>query len=108
MPDEGAEQVAASVIDNVIEPALSDLQRSVSGAATALSRRAGVSLVLGSALTSVGLLALAPLTVPGAIVGAGSLLASYGDFVKDRKEVGLSDMYFLWKLSETAARHRRD
>ncbi|WP_329788688.1 hypothetical protein V1227_29865 [Lentzea sp. DG1S-22] len=99
IPDADAEQVASDVIDDVIEPALIELNRKMSRAVEVLERRSLLAIGVSVTLTTVGLLAFAPLVGPGIIVGAGGLIANYNDFLKDKKEVKLSDMHFLWRIA---------
>lgn len=105
LPQADSEQVAKSVIDDVIEPALIDLDRKLMRASDALLKRSAAAIGIGTVLTTVGLLAFAPLVAPGIIVGAGGLLANFNDYLKDCKEVKLSDMHFLWHLSERSVSH---
>jgi len=109
LPDANAEKVAESVYEDVLEPALISLDRKTSKAVDLLAKRSIATLAVGSVVTTVGLLAFAPIVVPGIVIAAGGTLANYLEWVKDRKEVELSDLHFLWQLTEkAAARHSRD
>ena len=59
-----------------------------------LGARSAVAIAAGGVLTTVGLLAFAPLTVPGLILASGGLVANYADFLKDRRDVDLADLHF--------------
>lgn len=103
LPGEDAESVAESVVDDVLRPAVAGLERKMRRSSDLLRRRSAAALVTGGAITTVGLLSFAPLTVPGLVLGVGGLLANYGDVLKDRREVELSDLHFLWRVSDRAA-----
>lgn len=103
-PDASDDEVSEAVVDEIIEPALIDIDRKLMKASDVLQKRSAAALVVGTALTTVGLLAFAPLVAPGVVVGMGGILANVNDYLKDRKEVRLSDMYFLWHLSNKALR----
>ena len=107
MSEDDSGRMAQSVIDDVLEPALIDMDRKLIRAGEALAKRSAAVVVVGSVLTTVGLLAFAPLVAPGIIVGAGGLVTNINDYLKDRKEVKLSDMYFLWRLSDRFAKHSK-
>jgi hypothetical protein len=100
-----AQQIAESVIDDVLEPALIGIDRKMNRAVELLTKRSAVSLSVGVALATVGLLTFAPIAGPGFILGAGAWAASHADYIKDQRDVKLNDMYFLWRLSERSLRH---
>jgi hypothetical protein len=102
--DETATQLAREIADDVITPALNDISRRLDVAQTALSRKAAIHAVMGSAITTVGLLAGAPLVLTAGIGALGLALPVVDQYFDARKEVEMNDMYFLWRQEE---RHRR-
>lgn len=100
-----AARIADSVVDDVLEPAIIELDRKVSRAGELLAQRSGVAIAIGTVVTTVGLLAFAPLAAPGIVIAAGGVLASANDFLKDKKDVKLSDMHFLWRLANRSHHH---
>lgn len=98
LPEGNAAQVAASVLDDVIEPALIRIDQKVSGAADLLSKRGLVTSFAGTTVATVGFLALTPLAVGGITVGTAALLASVNDYLKEKREIRQDEMYFLWKI----------
>jgi hypothetical protein len=105
IPDGTAQDVADSVLDDVIRPALARINKRTNDAANLLLGRSAVSVVVGSAVAIVGFIAFAPLAVPGVVIGSGGLLATANDFLKSNRDISESDMYFLWKLDQRAAHH---
>ena len=65
MPTADSDQIAESVIDDLLEPALQQIDRKLIRATELLARRSVASAALGVALATVGLLAFAPVAVPG-------------------------------------------
>jgi hypothetical protein len=105
LPGADAEQVANSVYEDVLEPMLINLDRKAKKAVDLLGKMSIGSAALGAALTTVGLLTLAPVAIAGVTIGAGGLLTSYHGWLKDRREIELADLHFLWQLNNKAARH---
>lgn len=102
---EDIDSVAAQVYEDVIAPALTTMDRKLQGARSTLLQRSSLSVGVGAALTTVGLIAFAPVVVPGLVLALGGGVASGHDFIKDRKSVQMSDLHFLWRVSEKAGRH---
>jgi hypothetical protein len=103
-PAENAYQVAQSVYDDVIEPALIDMERKIDKAAEIFVKRSVAAVTVGTIMTTVGLLAFPPIAAPGIVIGTSAFLANYHELLKDKREVELSDLHFLWRLSSRAAR----
>ena len=100
-----AESVADSVYEDIIEPALITLDRKVDHAAKIFAKKSVVAASVGTVATTVGLLAFPPITAAGLAVLVGGMLVNYNELLKERKEVELSDLYFLWRLTDKAAAH---
>src|SRR5262249_54009423 len=108
LPEANAEQIADSVYRDVLEPQIIALERKTAKAADLLSKRAMATFAIGSIVTTVDLLAFTPLVAPGIVIAAGGTLANYLEWLKDRKEIELSDLHFLWRLDEEAAARHLD
>lgn len=104
-PAENSYRIAQSVYDDVLEPALNDMERRLQKAAEIFMKKSAAAVTVGTIMATVGLLTFAPIAAPGMVIAAGGLLASYNELLKDKREVQLSDLHFLWKLSARAARH---
>jgi hypothetical protein len=104
MPLGTAAEVAGAVYDDLVEPALLRLDRKLNAAADVLTKRSVAGVGVGTVLACVGGLVLAPLAIPGAILGLGAGLQAFGDYAKERGDAKQEPMYFLWRL-EQAARH---
>jgi hypothetical protein len=107
--------IARQIKNDLIEPELIRIRRELRISADLLTRKASISLPVGSLATTVGLLDKSPLVAIGfgAFVSAasiGTLLNDYKKYVDDRRGVMMSDMYFLWDAQRVAYRrskHRR-
>ena len=95
-----AENVALEIRRDVIDPALNDISLRLRRAEESLRTKHLVSIGLSSLSIACGLLGDASLAAglfAAAVAGAG-VIENKG--IEDRKEVSLSDMYFLWKASQ--------
>jgi len=93
-------RVADEIRQDLIEPELVRVRQRLASAEEILQKKAVVGLGLGSLMTTCGLLAGAPpsLAVTGGVAALTSVVGSAGQkYIDDRREVELSDMYFLWK-----------
>jgi hypothetical protein len=102
-------RLAEDIRRDVIEPELVRVRQRLASAERALSRKALVGFGLGSLVTVCRLLAgvPAPLAVTGGVGTLTSVAASAAlKDIDERRDVSLSDTYFLWKALEHAA-HRR-
>ena len=103
LPSEDAKGVADSVVHDIVEPALADLRRRVTASQTLFGRRTEATLLAGGLVTTVGLLTFAPIVVPGLVIAAGGVVSGVSDFFKDQRDARMSDLHFLWKVSDMAA-----
>jgi hypothetical protein len=93
-------RAAAEVQREIIDPALSDIDLRLRTAESSLAQKISLSIGVGGALTVIGALDSIPLVIGSgltAAVGAATALHTYFD---KRKDVQLSDMYFLWLLEK--------
>lgn len=105
LPAENVSELGKAVLDDVLRPALAGMELRMSKSARLLRNRSAAVLASSGLVTTIGLLAFAPLTVPGLVLAAGGLVASYNDYLKDRREVDLSDLHILWRAS--TSRHAK-
>jgi hypothetical protein len=99
---ESSAAVAADVARSVIEPAINDIDRRLHVAQRVLDRKLGASAVFGGAVTTIGLLAGAPLIVGAGIAAMGTSLSAAYKYFEDKGSIELNDMYFLWRLQQPA------
>jgi hypothetical protein len=107
-----ADDIAAQIESDVIEPELIRLRRELRVSADILTRKSVASLPLGALATTIGLLDKIPLVAVGgtavvAAAGIGSFLTDYKKYADDKRSVMMSDMYFLWRAQRIAHRRRR-
>lgn len=98
-------EMASSVVDDVINPALNDIQQRLGAAQDLLTRKSMVSLAVGSISTTIGLIAGIPLLLPAGAAWALLPGHHYMKYLEEKREIQLSDMYFLWR-QEQAVSHR--
>lgn len=91
--------VSQEVLDDVITPALSDIQQRLDVARRTLARKSTANMAVGTTVILAGLLAGVPMVLPAGIaLGLGVAGTHYSKFLDDKGSIELSDMYFLWKL----------
>ena len=95
--------VARQIETDVIEPELIRIRQVLRASVDSLTHKSAISLPVGAVATTIGLLDKFPMMVAGtaavlATGGIGSFLVDYKKYIDDRREVRLSDMYFLWKV----------
>jgi hypothetical protein len=99
------QEVARSVTRQYIEPALANIERRLKANSRALAGKAGTSVALSLAGTSVGLVGSLPLIVAAGVAAIGTALPHVHKYFEERRDVQLADMYFLWKLKSLQGRH---
>lgn len=102
----GAAAIAQQVVADVIQPALHDIERKLEVAKKVLGRKTAVSAGVGSAMVLTGFVATMPLLVPAGIAAGLTSLAHYNSHVDNKRDVELSDMYFLWQVAQRVG-HRQ-
>ncbi|MFE9060084.1 hypothetical protein [Streptomyces violaceusniger] len=96
------QEISKSVSEEFIRPALADIERSLKEAKKTLSVKSGLTVSVGSATATVGMLSSVPLIVAAGVGAAVSLtLTGANKFLDDKKDVKMSDVYFLWKAQQT-------
>jgi hypothetical protein len=98
------QEVARSVIRENIMPALADIDARLRVNQRKLSSKLGASLIVGTVITSAGLIGSLPLIVDtGVVAMAASLTHIYKYFDDYGDDVQLENMYFLWKAKKIAS-----
>jgi hypothetical protein len=92
--------IAQEVEADLINPALNDIQRRLSAARSVLVRKASASIGMGALMTTCGLLTANPLLITTGVGAVATTLPAAHKFIEDRRDVSLSDMYFLWRASQ--------
>ena len=105
-----ADKLASEVRRDVIDPALENIRQRLASAERMLAKKTAVGVTLGGLMTICGLLSGigAPLATAA---GVGTLINIAGAAgvkdIEERRDVSLSDMYFLWKALQHKP-HKRD
>jgi hypothetical protein len=102
-PDADTHTIAREVQEDVIEPALNDIRLRLKTAEAALNRKRKLPTAVGALLTGCGVLSGQPLLVAAGLSTCAPLFSAAARFEDDRREVELSEMYFLWRASGHAA-----
>ena len=100
---EDPEIVAGRIEQELLMPALLDIDQRLRVAAESLTRKSALSLGVAAVALTVGLLAQVPLVVGAGISAAAGTIRAVNEYVSMRKGVELADMYFLWRVEEDAA-----
>jgi len=97
-PSDRARELALQIESDILRPALADVRQRLGSAKRALAGKASLNIALGALATSCGLLTgQLPLLAAG-LAGAFGALTAQQKYVDERREVGLRDMYFLWRV----------
>ncbi len=91
-------QTARSIQNDVLEPALNEIQQRLIVAERLAARKTGLDVVLGTVTATVGALLGMPLMIGTGVAAAASSLRHTHKFMEEQAEVQLSEMYFLWQL----------
>jgi len=96
------EKVSREVQEDLIEPELRKIKDRLAGGRWLATRSSAAGVALGTATAAVGLLSATPfgtgVAIGGAVALAGaSVTRAVEGYLTTRRDVMLSDMYFLWK-----------
>jgi hypothetical protein len=97
-----AKTVAQEIQADLIEPSLNEIDRKLKAARNVLAKKAVVGLGVGTLTTTCGLLTTNPLMVTTGIAAAMSSVPATQKYIEERRDIGLSDMYFLWRAQNLA------
>jgi hypothetical protein len=99
-PVTNPQEIADSIVREIINPELAKLTHRLNLAQQALTRKTTISIAMSGLAITCGVLLGAPSSVAG-LAGAGifasGLGAAVSKHVDEKQEIQLSDMYFLWK-----------
>jgi hypothetical protein len=98
--DKDATDIGVEIANDVIGPALADIENRLDAALRLLGRGAAAGVVAAGTVATVGALAAVP--VLGAVAGAAIALPDLRSYLNSRKEIEISEMYYLWKFSNRA------
>jgi len=100
-PEVGNERIADEIEADVIAPELGRISGRLETARKILERRQNRSVLLGTILTTAGLITqIPPLVAGGMTVGAAAALAARSAFDSTEENVQDSDMFFLWRARD--------
>jgi hypothetical protein len=101
-----AAEIANEIQQDVLEPALADIQMRLKAATGVLTRKAGVTIGIAGLPTIYGLYKATPLlVVPGLMQAVGTLISATHKYIEERRDIALSDMFFLWEAQRHALKH---
>lgn len=108
------QDIAVEIVQDLIEPELRTIRSRLSSAKVVLAKQLGTNVAIGGFVTTCGILvglgagsllqSIAPAAVAGglySVKGAGSALTW---FIRENRDVELSDMFFLWNAIPHDAR----
>ncbi|WP_157719939.1 hypothetical protein [Microlunatus sagamiharensis] len=93
--------LAKEIVEDVLNPAIASLTLRSQKSARILGARSAGSLAVGGLMTTVGLMQFTPLILPGLVLATGAAVANYAEYLKDRREVDLNELHFLWRAGST-------
>ena len=97
------EEIAQSVIDEYVEPELADIERELRSIRRTLIRKVDANIAIGGTAVSVGAIVSVPLVIATGVAALAASVAQIHRYFDDKREVELSDLYFLWRAR---GRHR--
>jgi len=92
-----ADVIAREIDRDVLEPALADITQRLKAAESVLAKKATLSIALSTFATTCGLMASTPLLLTAGVALAATAVGAEAKYVEERRDVQLSDMYFLGK-----------
>jgi hypothetical protein len=100
-------EIADEIRNDIINPALNDIELRLNAAKRVVAKKAGLSLSVGALTTIYGLLTANPfLVAAGATPAVGYTIAAGQKFIEEKRDIALSDMYFLWQAQEHSKNHK--
>jgi hypothetical protein len=102
---ESPSAAAEEVMGDIVEPAMIAIDRRVMSASELAYKTTIASAGVGLTMLTVGLVAAAPIAVPGLVIAASGLALSMRERYKAQAEIQLEDMYFLWRAAQASIGH---
>lgn len=97
--------VAAKVIREYVEPAVANIGVRLQAASKSFGRKTMNHVGIASVMTSIGLLSGMPLLVAGGVAAFSGLGMHANQLADEKKDIELSDMYFLWNIKKQHGAH---
>lgn len=92
------QQVARAVTKEFVQPALADIEARLEASRRALRRKSLQTAAVGGVMAGVGLLTAMPLLIGGGVAAGASALTHANTYADQRREIELSDSFFLWRV----------
>jgi hypothetical protein len=96
--------VAREIRETVIEPGVREIRDKLQAAKALAFKSGALGAAMGTAAATVGLMSPiaagalgVPLAAGGVLMAGGSVVKASTSYLEARRDVSLSDMYFLWK-----------
>lgn len=104
---DSAADIAAELMLDLIVPSLNEIEHRLQKAQEVLAKKSALHIALGAATISVGALAAMPLLLPIGITAALFSATHYAKYLDEKRDIELSDMYFIWRLQGEATESAR-
>jgi hypothetical protein len=98
--------IVNEIRQDVLEPALGDIEMRLKAATGVLARKATASIGIAGLPTIFGLYMATPLLVAvGLGAAVNTLINATHKYFEEKRDVALSDMFFLWEVQQHALKH---
>jgi hypothetical protein len=92
------EEVANAVVKEYVQPELAEIEVKLGAVKRNLTRKIGSNIAVGGAAVGVGAIVNVPLLIAAtATAAAASIATIVNKHYDEKKDIELSDLYFLWK-----------
>ncbi|MEV6527715.1 hypothetical protein AB0M43_37920 [Longispora sp. NPDC051575] len=93
-----SEAIAREIREDIVEPALLEIESKLKAARKVLIRKSGASVAVTSIATVVGLMAHMPLLLPAGIAAGMTPAVHYSKYLEEVRDLEVHELYFLWRL----------
>lgn len=100
--DASPDEIATKVRRDFIEPAIADIVRKLKANRKLTIIKSAAGLSVGAAVAAVGSLTAMPLLLAAGVTAAATPLAQVYKHFDDKRDIELSDCYFLWKAARVS------
>ncbi|QUF02546.1 hypothetical protein KCV87_24160 [Actinosynnema pretiosum subsp. pretiosum] len=98
------DRIAAQIQRDFIEPALAEIARKVRSNTRSTVFKSIAGVTVGSAVAAFGALTAMPLLITAGVTAAATPLVQAYKYFDEKRDIELSDMYFLWRSTSLASR----
>lgn len=98
-PSASAIKVARDIEMDLIAPALADIERKLKKASAVVAKKAAIGISVGAFATTCGVLFDVTTLAAAGVAAAMALLGAEFKHIEERRDVELSDLYFMWQAS---------